>query len=132
MKEKTRGIHHVGLTVQDLSASVSFFVDVLGFRKVGENSDYPAIFVSDGHVVLTLWKAKKLPANAKFDREQQLGLHHLALKVEHGTLVALHETLLKIQDCNIEFAPEPAYGGPLHMMASIPGSGIRVEFREEN
>ena len=53
----TRGAHHVGLTVPDLDAAVRFFCEVLGFTVTGGNADYPATFVSDGHVLLTLWRA---------------------------------------------------------------------------
>ena len=30
------GIHHVGLTVRDADASAAWYVDVLGFRRVGD------------------------------------------------------------------------------------------------
>ena len=30
------GIHHLGLTVRDADASAAWYVDVLGFRRVGE------------------------------------------------------------------------------------------------
>ena len=44
----TRGAHHVGLTVPDLDKARAFFVELLGFRQVGEVPDYPAVFVTDG------------------------------------------------------------------------------------
>ena len=55
---KTRGAHHVGLTVPDLRAARDFFVDALGFAEVGELPDYPAVFVSDGAITITLWQAE--------------------------------------------------------------------------
>ncbi|MBL4637382.1 MAG: VOC family protein [Kofleriaceae bacterium] len=126
----TSGVSHVAITVLDLNATVSFFVDVLGYDKVGEDPGYPAAFVSDGSTMLALWQAKD-PANAvPFDRFNVIGLHHLAINVEDAQLDALHATLEKLEDCDIEFAPELAYGGPSrHFMANIPGSGIRFEFR---
>ena len=39
----TQGAHHIGLTVPDLTATRHFFVDVLGFKQVGEVPDYPAL-----------------------------------------------------------------------------------------
>lgn len=124
----TQGAHHIGLTVPDLTATRHFFVDVLGFKQVGEVPDYPALFLSDGTLLLTLWQAVD-PANAiPFDRKNNIGLHHFALKVESlEALKSLHETLLKTDGVAIEFAPEPLGGGPTqHMMFSIPG-GIRME-----
>ncbi|MBW2242344.1 MAG: VOC family protein [Deltaproteobacteria bacterium] len=125
----TEGVHHVGLTVPDLEAALRFFTEGLGMKQVGEVLSYPAAFVSDGHVMVTLWRAKD-PENATpFDRQQGIGLHHLSLQVAEATrLDALHERLAAWEDVEIEFAPEPLGGGPTrHMMCAIPG-GIRVEF----
>lgn len=125
----TRGVHHVGLTVPDLAAARGFFVDILGFAQVGERADYPAVFVSDGTVMITLWQAAD-PANAvAFNRKNVIGLHHLALLVDsQQALDALHARLEVTTDVSIEFAPEPLRGGPVrHMMCAIPG-GVRIEF----
>ena len=125
----TRGIAHVAITVLDLDATVSFFTDVLGYDKVGEDPSYPAAFVSDGTTMIALWQAKDPQSAVPFDRFNVVGLHHLAIAVDDTKLDDLHETLVATDGCNIEFSPELAYGGPSrHMMASIPGSAIRVEF----
>ena len=125
----TRGVHHVGLTVPDLDRTRAFFADVLGFRQVGEKPDYPAVFLSDGQVMLTLWRAADPRTAAPFDRRNAIGLHHLALRVaDAAALDALHARLAAAADVAIEFAPEPLGGGPTrHMMCLIPG-GIRMEF----
>ena len=125
----TRGVHHVGLTVPRLADTRDFFVGELGYQQVGEVPDYPAVFLSDGHVMLTLWQAED-PARAQsFDRRRNIGLHHLALAVAgEPALKELHERLAQIDGVDVEFAPEPLGGGPTqHMMCAIPG-GIRVEF----
>ena len=124
----TRGVHHVGLTVPDLDRTRAFFADVLGFRQVGEKPDYPAVFLSDGQVMITLWRAADPRTAAPFDRRNAIGLHHLALRVaDAAALDALHARLATAADVAIEFAPEPLGGGPTrHMMCLIPG-GIRVE-----
>ena len=124
----TQGTHHIGLTVPDIKATRNFFVDVFGFEQVGEVPDYPAIFVSDGSIMLTLWQAVA-PANAtSFDRKNNIGLHHFALKVASlETLKSIHQTLLNTAGVEIEFAPEPCEGLPAHhMIFYIPG-GIRME-----
>lgn len=120
----TQGVHHVGLTVPDLPATVAFFTDALGHQIVGTKPDYPAVFVSDGTVMITLWQAA--PHAASFDRHRQVGLHHLALRVQD--LEALAERLADTPGVVLEFAPEAlGSGGARHMMCAIPG-GVRVEF----
>ena len=120
----THGVHHVGLTVPDLAATRSFFTDALGYRVVGEKPDYPAVFVSDGTLMVTLWQADA--AAAAFDRHHQVGLHHLALRV--ADLDGVAARLAARIDTVVEFAPEPlGNGATRHMMCAIPG-GIRIEF----
>ena len=125
----TRGAHHIGLTVPNLDATRKFFLDTLDYEQVGEIPDYPAVFLSDSNIMITLWQATD-PANAvPFDRKNVIGLHHLALIVENdAALDRLHERLQNTGGVSIEFAPEPLMGGPTRqMMCTIPG-GIRVEF----
>ncbi|WP_313953702.1 VOC family protein [Accumulibacter sp.] len=125
----TRGVHHVGLTVPDIAATRAFFVDVLGFDQVGERPDYPAVFVSDGTVMITLWQAADPATATAFDRKNVIGLHHLALLLpEQSALDRLHQRLATTPGVAIEFAPEALRGGPVrHMMCAIPG-GVRLEF----
>ncbi len=125
----TRGVHHVGLTVPNLKETREFFLGTLGFRQVGEVPDYPAVFLSDGQVMITLWQAENPELARPFDRRTGIGLHHLALAVENrSALRDLHDRLGGIDEVAIEFAPEALGSGPAHhMMCAIPG-GIRVEF----
>jgi catechol 2,3-dioxygenase-like lactoylglutathione lyase family enzyme len=91
----TSGAHHLGLTVPNLAATRNFFIDTLGFEQVGEKPDYPAIFVSDGSIMLTLWQAVNPEQAIPFDRKNIVGLHHFALKVEGlDALKALLDTPL--------------------------------------
>jgi catechol 2,3-dioxygenase-like lactoylglutathione lyase family enzyme len=124
----TAGIHHLGLTVPNLQQAVDFFIEQLNFEKVGEKPAYPAIFVSDGSIMLTLWQAKDADNMVAFNRQNNVGLHHFALRVSNlEELQALHAKFLKLDDVQIEFAPEPLGDtGIHHMMCYIPG-GIRLE-----
>ncbi len=125
----TQGAHHIGLTVPDLNKTRAFFVDTLGFAQVGEKPDYPAVFVSDGSTMITLWQAKDPATAVAFDRKNVIGLHHFALKVENAeALETLRRKLSATEGVAIEFAPESLGGGATqHMMCEIPG-GIRMEF----
>ena len=68
----TRGAHHIGLTVPNLGTTRKFFVDTLGYKQVGEIPDYPAVFLSDGSIMITLWQASD-PINAvPFDRKNDV------------------------------------------------------------
>jgi len=78
----TEGAHHIGLTVPDLNDTRAFFVESLGFSQVGEVPDYPAVFLSDGTTMITLWQAENPETSIKFDRKNVIGLHHFALKVK--------------------------------------------------
>jgi hypothetical protein len=95
---------------------------------VGAVPDYPAVFLTDGAVLITLWQAEDPATAIPFDRRRGIGLHHLALRVADGAaLAALHGELAARSDVEIEFGPEPLGAGPTrHMMCAIPGR-IRLE-----
>ncbi len=121
----TKGAHHIGLTVPGVSTAAAFFIDALGFAQVGEVSDYPAIFVSDGHIMITLWQARDPSTATAFDRHQNIGLHHFAIAV--SDLDAVFAQMSERDDVSIEFAPEPlGSSGLRHLMCRIPGN-IRLE-----
>lgn len=125
---QTRGVHHVGLSVADVGATRDFFVQRLGFAQVGAQPDYPALFVSDGSVMLTLWQLQDAERARAFDRKHNVGLHHLALRVpDVAALERLHARLANSPEAVVEFAPEPLGETDLqHMMCTVPG-GLRLE-----
>jgi catechol 2,3-dioxygenase-like lactoylglutathione lyase family enzyme len=125
----TKGVDHVGLTVRDLEAARSFFVDCLGWKVVGGKPAYPSVFVSDGHATLTLWSVENADTCVAFDRRNNIGLHHLALKVpSRESLDELHARIVKWPGVVMEFPPQLSGPGPkVHMMIREPG-GNRLEF----
>ena len=124
----TKGAHHIGLTVPNVEETSSVFINLLGFEKVAERPDYPAIFVSDGTILITIWQCESPSTAVPFDRKNNVGLHHLALRVDPSDLDHVYAKVREADGIEIEFAPEPLRGGPTrHMMCAIPG-GIRVEF----
>ena len=123
----TCGLHHVGLNVSRLEESARFFTETLGWSEAGRVPDYPAIFVSDGQVLVTLWQAKG--GNVReFDKQTQVGLHHVAFKVaDEAALEAVHARLREA-GVPVEFPPEPVGDGPAKNLFCFEPSGIRVEF----
>ena len=76
----TNGCHHIGLSVSKLEDSADFFTGMLGWHEVRRDENYPAIFVSDGHIMLTLWQSQSEDPIA-FDKNN-VGLHHVAFMVD--------------------------------------------------
>lgn len=128
----TQGIHHVGLTTQNVEDTTQFFTELLGFDIVNRNPDYPAIFISDGTSMITLWEAQDAENSIPFNRKLHIGLHHLALKVETlSKLNDIHQTL-KENNVSIEFAPGTVGDGPAHHMMFTEPGGIRIELFTNN
>ncbi|TFH24343.1 MAG: VOC family protein [Myxococcales bacterium] len=121
-------VDHVGLTVTDLDRTTTFFIEVLGFKLLKRDDEYPATFLSNGEVMITLWRATDPATATPFNRKTNVGLHHLALQVDSfEALDAMHERVRRADGVRIEFAPEPLSGGPAkHMMFREP-SGNRLE-----
>ena len=112
LKTSTCGVDHVGLSVRDLVSTRKFFCDCLGWRIVGERADYPAVFVSDGHGVVTLWQVESSSKAIPFDRRANVGLRHLALAVvDQIGLDTLYERVSNWPGV-VEFGPEPSGAGP--------------------
>jgi catechol 2,3-dioxygenase-like lactoylglutathione lyase family enzyme len=126
----THGAHHIGLAVRDVGEARDFFVQALGFAVVGERPDYPAVFVNDGAILLTLWQVASPAAATPFDRRANIGLHHLALQVaDRDALDVVFGRVNAYAGVTIEFDPEPIRpGSPVyHFICAMPG-GIRIEF----
>ena len=129
VKSWVGGVDHLGLTVSNLDSSKVFFTDVLGFKTLGSDPTYPAYFLSNNKITITLWRVKNDEKRVEFNRAENVGLHHLALSVESiKKLSELHEHLKMQNNIIIEFAPENLGNGPTqHMMIREP-SGNRIEF----
>lgn len=122
----TSGAHHVGLTVQDVETASRYFVEALDFEIVARRPDYPAVFVSDGALMLTLWQADA--DAAPFDRRHNLGLHHLALGVpSREAFEAAHARLEARSDTTIEHGPAPLGGQGAEHLVFLGPSGLRLE-----
>jgi catechol 2,3-dioxygenase-like lactoylglutathione lyase family enzyme len=126
-KSITKGAHHIGLTVSKLEESAGFFISLLGWKEVRRNDAYPAIFVSDGSILITLWATKEQPSQP-FNKNKNVGLHHLALQMDSEAALNNLFEKLSTHSVDFEFSPEQLGEGPAkHMMCYDP-SGIRIEF----
>lgn len=125
----TSGVDHIGLSVRNLDSTSRFFRDCLGWRVVGGRPEYPAIFVSDDHTVVTLWQVESPEHAVAFDRRANVGLHHLALAVaDRPRLDALYQRVSQWPGVETEFAPQVSGKGPkIHFIVREP-SGVRIEF----
>lgn len=126
----TGGVHHLGLAVPDLDTAQQFFTDALGWAVVGGDPSYPATFVSDGRLMLTLWRVADPAHVTNFDRKTNVGLHHLALAVpDDATLMKTFERLRNYPGVEIEVEPGFIRGdaGARHFFCAMPG-GVRIEF----
>ncbi len=123
----TLGIHHLGLSVSNLKTTSEFFINCLNWSVVKKIPEYPAIFVTNGKVTLTLWQINGDAAN--FDHKKNVGLHHFALEIpSEETLNSVFEKVATYPGVTIEFEPELLGNGPAkHCMVYEP-SGIRLEF----
>lgn len=123
----TAGIHHLGLSVSSLEETSAFFINCLGWSLAREVPEYPAKFVTNGEAFITLWQTSD--AAQAFDRKNNVGLHHVAIRVlEKTCLTELFEKVRKYPGVAVDFKPELLRGGPAaHFMVFEPG-GIRIEF----
>lgn len=123
----TDGVHHIGLAVSHLEESAAFFTRLLGWEEVKRRDDYPAIFVKDGALMVTLWKTQT-EEPISFNRKVNVGLHHLALRVNSQEALFQLRDVLKANQIEIEFEPTlRGEGTAMHMMCYEP-SGVRIEF----
>jgi len=123
-----RGADHIGLTVTKLRETGRFFTEVLGFTLFREDPAYPALFLKNDDIVVTLWEAEEPATAIPFDRRKNVGLHHVAFAVDSfAALDSLFEKVAAFPGVEIEFSPELLGDGPTkHAMFREP-SGNRVE-----
>lgn len=127
MAPLTQGLHHVGLTVSKLEESAAFFTRTLGWKEVKRDPEYPSIFVSDGVIMVTLWKNQEDPPVA-FDRARNVGLQHAAFLVaSEEDLTRLHARLAEHR-VELQFPPQALASGQGRHMFCFEPSGIRIEF----
>ena len=90
---------HVGLNVNDLERSKSFYREVFGFEVRGESTDADrkyAMLGQDGKLVLTLWQQ-----SARGFSRETAGLHHLSFQAESVEKIKEIEDKLRTLGANL-------------------------------
>lgn len=81
------GVHHFGLTVRDVEASAAWYIDVLGFRRVGDfnspDGAYRKVFLRHDGVQQRLGLAQHRNGGQDAFDETRVGLDHLAFAVSN-------------------------------------------------
>ncbi|MEU2232737.1 MULTISPECIES: VOC family protein [Streptomyces] len=97
----TLATHHVGLNVTDLTRSLAFYGDVLGFEVLGEGAEKDSRYAflgQDGRLVLTLWQQSE----GTYDSGRP-GLHHLAFEAESIEHVRAAEAALTARGASFAY-----------------------------
>lgn len=103
---RTKGIHHIVLTVTDVALSTDFYQKVLGMQVLGGGDDVGVLVDGDG--MLCLQRGRTPVQGDRFD-ENRIGVDHVAFSVAgrselEATLRVLAE--LDVQTAGIEFDPD--------------------------
>jgi len=119
-----RGIHHIGLTVRDVEASAAWYVDVLGFRRVGRfeapDGARRKVFLRHDGLAARLGLTEHRDGGREPFDETRPGLDHLAFEVDGRD--QLDAWARRLADAAVVHAPvAPAN--------SVPGAYVLV-FRD--
>jgi len=104
---RTRGIHHVVLTVTDVTRSTDFYEKVLGMQALQSSEDGSVLVDGEGMLCLRRAARESVPTD-RFD-ENRVGLDHVAFSVAgRAELESMLEVLqgLKVQTAGIEYDPD--------------------------
>ncbi len=116
-------VGHVVLKVDQLDACVKFYTEVLGFEYVNRLDKPRAVFLTLGvqHHDIALFE---VPATADAPKANQVGLHHLALRVDD--VAALKEGFATLQQHGVMVVRAVDHGTTHSVYFNDP-SGNRLE-----
>jgi len=119
-----RGIHHLGLTVRDVDASAAWYVEVLGFRRVGEfasaDGSRRKVFLRHDGLDARLGLTQHRDNDGGAFDETRVGLDHLAFAVSDRA--ELDRWAQRLTDASVTHSP-------IDQANSIPGAYVLV-FRD--
>jgi glyoxylase I family protein len=119
-----KGIHHLGLTVRDAEASAAWYVEVLGFRRVGEHrapdGAFRKVFLRHDDLPSRIGLTEHRAGGKDVFDETRVGLDHLSFgitgRAELGAWVA------RLEAAGAEYSR-------IATANSIPGAAV-VVFRD--
>ena len=118
------GIHHLGLTVRNVDASAAWYIDVLGFRRVGEfespDRARRKVFLRHDGLQTRLGLTQNRDGGQEVFDETRVGLDHLAFAVADRAELDAWSTRL---------AAAGVVHSPVAPANSIPGAAVLV-FRD--
>jgi glyoxylase I family protein len=84
-----KGIHHLGFTVRDAEASAAWYVEVLGFRRVGEHrapdGAFRKVFLRHDNLPSRIGLTEHRAGGKGVFDETRIGLDHLSFGVTDRT-----------------------------------------------
>jgi len=98
LKGEYMKVGHIGINVNNIEVSKSFYKDVFDFDVILENVDKKRKYVflgNDGEILITLWEQ----SNKEFSKDTA-GLHHLAFQLD--TVDELISFEQKLDTLNVE------------------------------
>lgn len=115
------GIHHLGLTVRDVDASADWYVEVLGFRRVGkfESPDGARrkVFLRHDGLSARLGLTQHRDGGQQVFDETRVGLDHLAFAVADRA---------ELDGWSTRLAATAVVHSPVAPANSIPGAAVLV------
>jgi catechol-2,3-dioxygenase len=129
---KLSKLGHVLLKVADTERSKKFYSELLGFEVVEEDPQHGGVFMTlgeDGHN-LDLSPVDN-PASAQRPSPGQLGVHHVAFKVE--SFAALKDAYFTLQDQGVEILRAIDHVSQKSIYFNDPdGNRIEIYYDEPN
>lgn len=100
-------VHHLGLTVSDVEASAAWYIEVLGFERVGDFAapagDRRKIFLRHPGLRARLGLVQHLETTTRRFDETQIGLDHLAFRV--ASRASLQSWAERLALAGVSFSP---------------------------
>ncbi|MGG0174771.1 methylmalonyl-CoA epimerase [Gottfriedia acidiceleris] len=131
MSRPIKRIEHIGIAVNDLDSSISFYRDILGLKLIGietvESEQVRVAFIEIGETKIELLEASSSESSiARFIEKKGEGIHHIAFQTENSQQ---HLDLLKKQGIKLinETPKEGAHGNLIAFLHPKSTNNVLME-----